>query len=161
MKVRRLMSAPVLTLAAWALCGGTARADTVLYDGTSLVQGEQAFVQSFTLSTAGTLSITVTSISWLDNVAGLTAFVTTATSASGSTTSGSESVSVNAGTVYAHWFGDAKGTYDLGLVSVKITFQPSSVTAVPLPPSLGLMVGGLGVLFGWQRRQRAIIRAWA
>jgi len=65
--------------------------------------------------------------------------------------SGSESFNVGSGPIYAHWFGSAQGIYDLGVIGVKITFQPAGIP-VPLPASLVLLLSGLGVLFGWQRR---------
>jgi hypothetical protein len=63
---------------------------------------------------------------------------------------GSETYSVGAGPIYAHWFGNAAGIYDLGVIGVTISFQPT--LPVPLPASLVLLLSGLGVLFGWQRR---------
>jgi hypothetical protein len=63
---------------------------------------------------------------------------------------------VGAGTYYAHWFGDAQGVYNLGVVGLKIQFQPGA-TAVPLPATLLLMLSGLGLLFGWQSRKAPVL----
>ena len=71
----------------------------------------------------------------------------------GSTLSGasSESVSVAPGVYYAHWFGNAQGNFNEGVLGVNIQFQPN--TTVPLPASLLLMLSGIGILFGWQLRR--------
>jgi hypothetical protein len=66
---------------------------------------------------------------------------------------GTESVSVGPGTFYAHWFGNAQGTYNEGVVGIDIQFQPSFST-VPLPASLLLLLSGLGFLVLWRPRRR-------
>ncbi len=153
MKLPKLLAATIMVLASGALFIGTSRADTVLYDNATVVAGQQAFVQSFTVTTAGTLTITLSNIPWLDVVADLDSFFTTATGVVGTPMlgAGTESVKIAPGTIYAHWFGDAQGTYDAGVLGVKIQFQPA--TAVPLPAPLILLLSGLGVMFGWQRRR--------
>jgi hypothetical protein len=154
MKFQQILISSVLMLSAWALPSGAARADTVLYDGISLFEGQQAFTDSFTLATPGTLTFTLTNIPWLDQVTDLTGFLSTSSGVVGTSIgAGSESLSVGPGTYSAHWFGDAQGTYNLGVVGMSIAFQPSNVTPVSLPTSLVLMLSGLGVLFGWQRRK--------
>jgi hypothetical protein len=159
MKVSRLLSIPLLLLAAAcaaALPVAAARADTLLYDGLSVISGQQAAVQSFNISTPGTLTVTLSDLPWLDTVTGLSAFLSTASGMVGTSFgAGTESFDVAAGTYYAHWFGTASGSYNLGVVGMQISFQPSNVTAVPLPSSLALMLGGLGILFGWQSRRPA------
>jgi hypothetical protein len=55
--------------------------------------------------------------------------------------------------IYAHWFGDADGTYGIGVYGIKITFQPAAPVSLPKP--LILLLSGLGVLWGWQRRGAA------
>jgi hypothetical protein len=129
-----------------------ARADTVLYDSASLLVGESGGSQALDFTTPGTLTITVTNIPWLDVVTDLTTFLSTPNGIVGNKmyAAGSETFSVGPGTYYANWFGDAQGTYNEGVVGVKIQFQPS---AVPLPASLVLLLSGLGVIFGWQRRR--------
>jgi hypothetical protein len=125
-----------------------------LYDGISVISGSQSTVQSFNVTAPGALTITLSSIPWLDTVADLTGFLSTASGMIGTTIGArSETVDVGAGTYYAHWFGDAQGAYNLGVVGLKITFQPSVVAPVPLPASFVLLLSGLGLLFGWQRRE--------
>jgi hypothetical protein len=153
MKIRRFLPASILLLAAWALPAGAARADTLLYDGLSVISGQQSSVQSFNVTTPGLLTMTLSSIPWLDAVSNLSGFLTSASGLIGTTIgAGTESVSVGAGTYYAHWFGTAQGDYNLGVVGMKITFQPGAVP-VSLPTSFVLMLSGLGILFGWQSRR--------
>jgi hypothetical protein len=153
MKTHQLLPVSILLLAFGLISAEAARADTVLYDSASLVSGQGGGTQSLDLSTAGTLTITVTNIPWLDVVSDLTSFVSTTSGVIGGKmyAAGSESLSVGPGTYYASWFGDAQGTYNEGVVGVKIQWQP--VNAVPLPASLVLLISGLGVLFGWQHRR--------
>jgi len=142
----------MLLLAAGILPAGAARADSIIYDGISVFSGQQSFTQSFNLAGPGTLTFSLSNIPWLDTVANLSGFLSTASGEIGSTIgAGTESINVGPGTYYAHWFGDAQGTYNLGVVGLKINFQPG--TAVPLPTPLVLMLSGLGLLFGWQRRK--------
>lgn len=152
MKFNHILVAASLILAAGVMPAGAARAETVLYDGMTVVQGQQGFTESFYVSTPGTLTMTVTDIPWLDTVSNLTFFLSSSSGLLGTTQSdGSETINVQPGTIYAHWFGDAQGTYDLGVVGVNVQFQPNG-TVVGLPASLLLMLSGLGLVFGWQRR---------
>jgi hypothetical protein len=156
MKSRTFAASTLLAFSIWLTPFAASRADTVLYDAGSFVQGEQSFTQSFNISGPGTLTVSMNDIPWLDIVSDLNCFLSTASglinpAANGSGSSGSESFSVGSGPVYAHWFGSAQGVYDLGVIGVKITFQPAGMP-VPLPASLVLLLSGLGVLLGWQRR---------
>jgi hypothetical protein len=155
MKLRRFLPASMLLLAAWAMPAGAARADTVLYDGIAVISGQQSFTQSFNVTGPGTLIFSLSSIPWLDTVTNLSGFLSSTSAEIGTTLmgAGSESFNVTAGTYYAHWFGDAAGTYNLGVVGLNIDFAPGSTTAVGLPTSLVLMLSGLGLLFGWQSRR--------
>jgi len=160
MKLQTLFAALWLLVGALTLPAGAARADTVLYDSASFLQGQQSFVQSFNITTPGTLTVTLSEIPWLDTISNLTGFLTTSAGVvGGSFGGGSETFDVNAGTIYAHWFGSAQGTYNIGVLGVKIMFQPSGVTPVPLPSAMILLLGSLGLLSGWQwlgRRRVAV-----
>src|ERR1700691_1569571 len=162
MKLRQLLTASTLILAVWTLSGGAAQAETVLYDGISLFQGQQAFTDSFTLATPGTLTLTRQNIPWLAQLSDLTGFLSTSSGVVGTTIgaggAGTESLSLAAGTYSAHWFGDAQGTYNLGVVGMTIAFQPT--TPATLPGSLLLLVSGLGRLFGWQGRREPILASF-
>lgn len=153
MKSRTFIALAFLAFSIWLTPFSASRADTVLYDASSFVEGEQSFTQSFNISGPGTLTVSIADIPWFDIVSGLNCFLSTPNSLIDPTANGggSESFNVGSGTIYAHWFGNAQGVYDLGVIGVKITFQPSGIP-VPLPASLVLLLSGLGVLFGWQRR---------
>ncbi len=155
MNLRRILPASILMLGAWALPVGAARADSIIYDGISLISGQQAFTESFNLTSSGALTMNLTSIPWLDTVSGLSGFLSTSAgqiSDSLITGPGTSTVDLGPGTYYAHWFGDASGQYNLGVVGLKIDFA-SNGTPVGLPTSLVLMLSGLGLLFGWQGRR--------
>ena len=153
MKSRAFIASSLLALVVSAMPIAASRADTVLYDAASFVEGEQSFTQSFDITSPGTLTVSITDIAWLDIVADLNSFVSTTGSLLNPTANGggSETYNVGAGPIYAHWFGNAAGIYDLGVIGVTISFQ-SAALPVPLPASLVLLLSGLGVLFGWQRR---------
>lgn len=131
---------------------GSAWADTVVYDSSGFVQGSQSFVDSFTVTTPGTLTISLADVPWLDSLSGLNLFLTTASGPMGASMgAGTESMQIGPGTFYAHWFGDANGQYKLGVYSLEIMFHPE-FSAVPVPASLILLLSGLGLTFAWPRR---------
>jgi len=133
-----------------------AQAGTVLYDSANFIQGQESFTQSFDVASAGTLTVTLSDVPWLDTLQGLTFFVTSGAGVVGSSMGvGTESLSLTAGTYFAHWFGDADGQYQLGVADLKIEFTPATPATVPLPGSLGLLLGGLGLLFGWRHKGSA------
>jgi len=128
-------------------------ASTVIEDNTNLIQGNESFVDSFTVSTPGTLTISLASIPWLDTLSDLQFSLASAGQLVGpSMGAGTESLQIQAGTYSGMLFGDADGKYQLGLSNLEISFQPQSV--VPLPPSLLLLLSGVGLLAAGQGRRR-------
>ena len=105
MHIRQLIIA-LAGMVAWALPFGSASADTVLYDSSGFIQGQQSFVQSFDITTAGTLTVSLSDIPWLDTISNLNFFLTTASGTVGASMgAGTESMSVGPGMVYAHCTG--------------------------------------------------------
>jgi hypothetical protein len=162
MKLRHILGAITMLV-----CGGLApsvHADSVLYSDAGFIQGSQSFVQSFDITTPGTMTISLASVPWLDTIADLNCFLTTASGALGGwQNGGNESMRVAPGVIYAHWFGDANGQYQVGAFSLKITFQPGAYP-VPLPSSFVLLLSALGLMLLWHWRQIAasvFALAWA
>jgi|SRR5580658_2386881 hypothetical protein len=154
MRLGQLFAAAGVVIAAWMLPLESACASTVMYDSAGFIQGQQSFVEAFNITTPGTLTVSLSSVSWLDTVTDLNAFVSTPSGVLGSVMGpGTQSTNVGAGTIYVHWFGDASGAYDLGVYGLKVTFQPSGVSPVPLPGSLPLLLSGIGFLLVWQYRR--------
>jgi hypothetical protein len=152
-QIRHALAGLIFILAVSVLTSSPASADTVLYDNAGFIQGQQSFTESFDITTPGTLTITLTDIPWLDTLSNLTCFLTSSSGNLGQPMgSGSVQMAVGAGTIFAHWFGDASGQFGIGVFGLKIEFQPNA-TPVPLPSSLILMLSGLGLLLGWQRRK--------
>ncbi|MGO9934963.1 MAG: hypothetical protein ACLPV8_24570 [Steroidobacteraceae bacterium] len=165
MQPRHFLAAMALLLCAAFAPRGPVRADTVLYDNTGFVQGSQAFVESFDITTPGTLTISFTDVPWLDTLSDLNLFLTTASGLLGASMgSGTESMQVEPGMIYAHWFGDAAGQYAIGVYSLSIVFQPQAVGTVALPGSLICLLSGLTLVFARQWRRLAsfmVALAWA
>lgn len=149
MHIRQSLIIGVAVIAAWALSLRPAAADTVLYDSAGFIQGRQSFVQSFDITTAGTLTVSLADIPWLDTVSNLNFFLTTPAGTVGTSMgAGTESIGVGPGVIYAHWFGDANGAFGVGAYGIKLMFQPGSVTPVPLPGALFLLLSALAALVG-------------
>lgn len=149
MHIRQSIIIALAVIAAWALSLRPAAADTVIYDSAGFIQGQQSFVESFDITTAGTLTVTLADIPWLDTISNLNFFLSSAGGTIGkSMGAGTESIGVGPGVFYAHWFGDANGQFGVGAYGIKLMFQPGSVTPVPLPGALFLLLSALAALVG-------------
>jgi hypothetical protein len=159
MRIRGFLVAAAAALAVGTMGCGQARADQVLYDNSGFLQGTQSFVQSFDLSSPGTLTVTLTNVAWPQQLASLTLLLTSTSGLLGpSMGAGTEYFNVGAGDVFAQWFGTAQGPLNAGVYSMRIEFTPSAGgNAVPLPTSIGLLLSGLGLLI-WQRRTRVEVQ---
>jgi hypothetical protein len=158
---RPVLAALILTLAAGVSSWAPARAGT-LYSSAGFIQGSQSFVQSFEITTPGTLTVTLSTIPWMDTISDLNLFLTTSSGVIGNSMGvGTESVTVAPGVVYAHWFGDADGNYGIGVYGLDVTFKPSTPTPVPVPTSIVLFLSGLGLLWGGRRYRLSMpMPAW-
>jgi hypothetical protein len=152
MKYRQILKVLCFSFSAWVASAGGAQAETVIFDSMSFFQGQQAFTQSFSVTTPGTLSVSLSDMPWLDAVSDLSFFLSSPTGTVGQTLSGngSELISIGPGTYTANWFGNSAGTYNMGVVGVDVNFFAKG-TPVPLPASLFLMLTGLGLVFAWPR----------
>jgi hypothetical protein len=137
-----------------------ARADSVLMAQTTLVSGSASTVDSFTTPSAGTVTVSLQSISWPAALNSLSFSATSASQvlASWNGTGVSSDVAtfdVAAGTYFTHILATAGGTLDVGLYSMLLTFTPNgSPPPVPLPASGWLLLTGLFVLAGLARAMR-------
>jgi len=155
MRIRNFVLTTLAAVGGLSLASTQAEASQVLYDGVGFMQGTQSFSESFSLPTAGTLTVTLGNVAWPQQLASLNMLVTSASGAAGPEMgAGTSSFKVAAGNVYTQWFGTAQGPLDAGVYSLEVQFSPSAGSQVPLPTSVALLLSGLGLLV-WQRRTRA------
>jgi hypothetical protein len=122
------------------------------------ISGNQIFSDAVTVPAAGTLTVQLAGVSWLDALQNLNCFV----SAPGGGIVGSaknnglDTVQVQPGTYYVNWYGQASAPLFLGAYSLSAVFQPAAPPppAVPLPPAVLLTLSGLAALaLGLRRAQ--------
>jgi len=154
-----LLAAMILGFGLLALPMTRASADTVLFDSSGFLQGTESFTQAFNLTSAGTLTVTLSNIAWPQQLASLNFLLSSANGTMGPEMSaGTYSFAIAAGgNVFAQWFGAAQGPLNAGVYSLKIEFQPEAGLPVPLPASALLLLSGLALLL-WQRRGRTGLR---
>jgi hypothetical protein len=140
---------------AGALAAESAGAAEVLYEGSGLIRGQQAGMESFNVPGAGTLTVQLSNVAWPVPLGSLNGVISSASGLLGPEFGAGTSTFQVAGPgeFFAQWFGTAQGPLDVGVYALNIEFQPSGVMPVPLPTSIGLLVSGLALL-GWQRRRR-------
>jgi hypothetical protein len=130
---------------------------SMLLSESTLVANQQSNVYSFTAPTAGTLSVQLSDLVWPNTLSDLSFSLNSPSSVLGWVASaGSLSLQVGSGTYYADVTGTAGGPLDLGLYSLQITFTPAG-SEVALPATLGMLLGGLGMLacvrLRWMRNE--------
>jgi hypothetical protein len=144
----------LLTLAGlWSMTG---HAEQILLVATPLVQGSLASATAFSVPGAGTVTATLTDLSWPDKLASLTFAATTPTSVLASLPGqGQISFNTSAQGIYSAVVGavaSPSGFLDLGWYSLSIGFAP----AVPLPATGWLLLSGLGALAVTLRQRRRL-----
>lgn len=151
-----LRHAAMLAVATLALAGAAreARADTILLEQSGLISGHQSFVYSFATPGSGTLSVRLSNLDWPERLASLSFALTTATGVLHSVAEpGDFSFDIGtAGALYAHVAGTAQGSLDLGLFSLRISFQPAA-SPVPLPAGIWMLLAGIATTGGLMRRK--------
>jgi hypothetical protein len=158
MKFTKLLATMVIGFSVWFLSAASARADSVIYDGVGFLVGSESFKDSFRVDTAGTVTITLSNIAWPEELANLSLVLSSANGALGPVMQpGTESFKVQAGDVFAQWFGTAQGPMNAGVYGLTVSFEPSS-SPVPLPTSVALLLSGLALLV-WYRRTDGSARA--
>ena len=130
---------------------------------TNLFSGPESADFSIDVPGPGDLLVQLSSInvgSWVDADLSLSVNSATGLLESASGVTGTDLLSPLAVTgpeqLFVNLTGQATGSLDLGLYSVNVVFQPS---AVPLPSSAWLLVGGLAGLGGMLRFRTAVPRA--
>jgi hypothetical protein len=161
MKIHKGLLAAMSTLACCAAGVTPATASQVIYDGAGFLQGTQSFTDSFSVSSAGELTITLGNVNFPTALSGLQLLVSTANGSLGTMQQNTAGTStndfdvLNAGNVNAQWFGTATGALDAGAYTLEIQFTPNaSGSTVPLPTSIALLLSGVALLI-WQRKTRA------
>lgn len=122
----------------------SARAESLLVAQTTLISGTESTVDSFSVPSAGTVTVQLSDLPWPQALSSLSFMATSGNqvlSSWSTLTSGVESFQVTPGTYFAHVTGTAAGALDLGLYSMTLSFQPAGT--VPLPGSAWLLVIGL------------------
>ena len=154
MKISRIWALGIVVIGCWAGRGEAAQVPQVLYDSAGFLQGQQAFSQSFDISGPGTLTVTLTNLTWPEQLAGLDLVMATSEGLLGPEMgAGSETFKVTGGRYFADWFGEAQGPLGLGVYCLEIKYYPQGFVPVPLPPSMVLFLSGL-LLFAWQGRTK-------
>ena len=150
-------------LAAGFVLAPAAHADTMgngaLVQSSVLVSGNQSSMYSVNVNGPGVLTVQLENISWPERLAHLDCSIY---SNSGflhalQGTAEWQFMTTGPGSFYASVFAGAGGLLNIGLFSIKVTFQPSGAL-VPLPAGvwlLGSVAGLFGVRRAWPRMRFA------
>ena len=154
MKMRSLMTGALLIGGLLGAAIQPAAASQVVYDAVGFAVGQQSFSDTFAFSSPGTLTVTLSNMTWPQPLASLNMIVTTPNGLLGPEMgAGTDSFAIAGGTmVTVQWFATAQGPLDAGVFGMNIETAPSTLP-VPLPTSIALFLSGLSLL-AWQRRTR-------
>jgi hypothetical protein len=153
-----LRRAARISLALCAIClllAPRAHADSIgansLLQNSVLVAGSQSSVYSFKTSGAGVLTVHLENISWPERLAQLDCSIYSNAGFLHALDGSSEwkFVTTGAESFYASVLAGAGGRLNLGLFSIRVTFE-SAASLVPLPAAGWLLASVLG-LFGFRR----------
>jgi hypothetical protein len=147
-----LMGAAVAALG--CVMAPRAHAESVVLERSGLISGSESFVYQFDAPGAGTMTAKLTNLAWPERLSSLSFAASTATSVlTMLADAGSIQFSVSGpGAYYAHIAGTAGGALDVGLYSLRITFD-SGISPVPLPGALPLLLAALASGAGLLRRR--------
>jgi hypothetical protein len=157
MNIRTVLTKILSASAVLLATVGGATAAQVLYDASGFIVGQQSFADTFNVSGPGTLTVTLTNMTWPEPLASLNSVISTNQGLLGSVGSGTQTFNVGAGPIYVQWYGTGQGLLYAGVYGLDVEFQASSQPSgsnpntVPLPTSIGLFLSGL-LLLVWQRR---------
>ena len=164
MNRKYLLPAALLAMSASVTPLTRAGAAAVLEDSVGFIKGTQIFTKTFDVTTPGTLTVTLSAISWLDTVKDLNCFLTSpGGNLVGAPFNGtSETVKVQPGEYSVNWYGIAAGTYGVGVYGINVSLQGTQPPPppVPIPASLPLLLSGLGALSVWGRKRRSVLPAF-
>ena len=148
----RIPGAALLLLLAGVLAMPNARAELIaggtLVEQSALVSGSATTIYSFAAPSSGTLTVHLENLAWPERLVSLNCSVFSPEAVLGAI-SGTNDLRLSvgiAGNYYARVSGTAAGLLNLGLYSVRISFAPGVVSAVPLPASFGMLILALALL---------------
>jgi hypothetical protein len=153
--LRRWTIGSALGLASVTL-GQLAHADMMLVSETGLVSGSQSTVYTLVAPSAGSVTISLSNLSWPDPLASLSFALTTSTGVLKTMDqAGQMTIDLSgAGTYYALVSGIAQGKWDMGLYSLTASFSAlPGGPEVPLPAAVWLLLSGLALTWGVSRKQ--------
>lgn len=130
----------------------------VPFEHVSLVQGSEVFTERVNIERDGEYELKITDFDFPDPFEKLGVAITTSTemidklTLSGGELTASSAVFLGQGNYYLTLFGIA-GVADLGLYGVQLKFIAPSVSAVPLPAGIYLLLSGIVYLFTFRKHR--------